>query len=139
MTGKELKIEAKTENLQTVLSFIEQVLEEIDCPPKEQMQIEVAAEEIFVNIANYAYAPETGTAAVRLELSGEPQTVTVTFIDSGIPFDPLKKADPDVSLPAEERDIGGLGIYMTKKVMDSVKYEYRDGKNVLTLRKNLQA
>ena len=92
-----------------------------------------------MNIANYAYAPETGTATVRLELSGEPQTVAVTFIDSGIPFDPLKKADPDVSLPAEERDIGGLGIYMTKKVMDSVKYEYRDGKNVLTLRKNLQA
>ncbi|MBR1689464.1 MAG: ATP-binding protein [Oscillibacter sp.] len=138
MTGKELKIEAKAENLQTVLSFIEQVLDAVSCPPRAQMQITVAAEEVFVNIASYAYAPETGTATVRLELSGEPQTVTVTFIDTGIPFDPLKKADPDVTLPAEERGIGGLGIFMTKKLMDDVRYEYRDGKNVLTLKKNLQ-
>ncbi len=104
---------------------------------KTQMQISVAAEEIFVNIAHYAYAPGKGIATVRLTISREPARATITFIDRGTPFDPLKKEDPDVTLSAEERAIGGLGIYMTKKTMDEVFYEYKDRQNRLTLVKNL--
>ena len=132
MMAKELKITALIENLSEVMAFIEQNLEESDCPLKAQMQIAVAAEEIYVNIAHYAYAPGTGEATVRLEITDEP-SVRLTFIDSGVPFDPLKKPDPDVTLAAEDRQIGGLGIYMTKKAMDDVIYEYKDGQNVLTL------
>ena len=121
----------------TVLSFIESHLAEIDCPPKAQMQIRLAAEEIFVNIAHYAYAPDKGKATVRVEVTEEPVSVTITFMDHGVPYDPLKKSDPDVTLPADERDVGGLGIFLTKKVMDDVAYEYRSGQNILTLIKNL--
>jgi len=101
------------------------------------MQFSVAAEEVFVNIAHYAYAPETGDAALCLELVPEPPSAVLTFRDRGVPFDPLAKPDPDVTLPAEERDIGGLGIYMTKKLMDAVGYEYQNGQNVLRMEKSL--
>ncbi|MDO4845036.1 MAG: ATP-binding protein [Oscillospiraceae bacterium] len=133
----ELEIDASRENLADVQTFVEEHMENADCPMKAQMQIGVAVEEIFVNIASYAYNPEKGNATVRVEVSEEPVTVTVTFIDHGVPYDPLAKADPDVTLTAEERGIGGLGIFMTKKLMDDVAYEYRDGKNILTLKKNL--
>ena len=135
MTGKciESSIPAEVEKLPELLSFLEQQLEEAGCPMKTQMQISVAAEEIFVNIANYAYAPGKGIATVRLTIREDPATAIVTFIDRGTPFDPLKKEDPDVTLSAEEREIGGLGIYMTKKTMDEVLYEYKDGQNRLTL------
>ena len=136
-TRSELEIEAVTENLPEVQAFVEEHLEAADCPMKAQMQIGVAVEEIFVNIANYAYAPEKGTATVRVEFSEEPVTVTITFVDHGVPYDPLAKQDPDVKLSAEEREIGGLGIFMTKKMMDDVSYCYRDGHNILTLKKNL--
>ena len=102
---------------------------------KTQMQVDVAVEEIFVNIAHYAYAPGTGAATVQAEASAETKTLTVTFIDSGVPYNPLEKPDPDVTLSAEDRQIGGLGIYMVKKSMDDMRYEYRDGRNVLTLEK----
>ena len=134
---KELSIPAEIEKLPELLSFLEQQLEEAGCPMKTQMQISVAAEEIFVNIANYAYTPGKGIATVRLTISQDPVTATITFIDRGTPFDPLKKEDPDVTLSAEEREIGGLGIYMTKKTMDEVHYEYKDGQNRLTLVKQL--
>jgi len=134
---KELVVPAQIEKLQEVLSFLEQALGEVDCPLKKQVQIAVAAEEVFVNIASYAYAPGTGTATVRIEIADDPPVATITFSDSGAPFDPLNKADPDVTLPAEEREIGGLGIFMTRKFMDNVTYTYKDGKNVLTLKKNL--
>ena len=136
MKTNELTVEATVENLPQVMAFLEQHLEEADCPLKAQMQITVAAEEIYVNIAHYAYAPGTGEATVRLEITDDPAAATITFIDRGIPFDPLAKPDPDVSLSAEERGIGGLGIYMVKKSMDDVRYAYRDGQNVLTLTKN---
>ena len=135
----ELEIAAELEKLPLVLSFLEQHLEEADCPPKTQMQIAIAAEEIFVNIAHYAYTPGTGMATVRLELSPAPVTVAVTFIDCGVPFDPLAKPDPDVTLSAEDRQIGGLGIFMTKKTMDNVQYEHKDGRNILRLEKKMQS
>lgn len=133
----ELDLEAKNDNLPQVLSFIERHLDEIGCSPKVQMQISVAVEEIFVNIANYAYAPETGKVTVRVEITEDPISVSITFMDGGKPFDPTKKADPNVTLSAEERQIGGLGIFMTKKIMDDVVYEYIDGKNILTLKKGI--
>ena len=101
------------------------------------MQIGVAAEEIFVNIAHYAYAPQKGCATVRVEVLEDPVSVVITFIDHGIPYDPLEKEDPDINLPAQQRQIGGLGIFMTKQLMDDVAYEYKDGQNILTLKKNL--
>ncbi|MBR6352377.1 MAG: SpoIIE family protein phosphatase [Firmicutes bacterium] len=135
--GKELTIDATVENLDTVISFVDEELEKMECSMKTQMQIDVAVEEIFVNIANYAYTPDTGKATIRLETSEDPKSIAVTFIDSGVPYDPLAKPDPDVTLSAEERQIGGLGIYMVKKSMDDMKYEYKDGHNVLTIRKNI--
>ena len=138
MKTYELTVEATLDNLTLVTAFLEEHLEEADCPLKAQMQVGIAAEEIYVNIAHYAYTPETGMATVRLELPDDSPFITLSFIDSGVPFDPLKKPDPDVSLPAEEREIGGLGIYMTKKVMDNAQYEYRDGQNILTLKKRLR-
>ena len=132
---KELELEALTDNLPQVISFVDEQLEAADCPMKIQMQIDIAVEEIFVNIAHYAYNPEVGTAKVRVEVLGEPPAVDITFIDNVIPYDPLAKADPDVTLSAEERQIGGLGIFMVKKSMDDVKYEYLDGHNILTLKK----
>lgn len=104
---------------------------------KIQMQIDIAVEEIFVNIARCAYAPEVGNAIIRIETLADPPSVDITFIDSGIPYDPLAKADPDITLSAEERQIGGLGIFMVKRSMDDVRYEYLDGHNVLTLKKGL--
>ncbi len=133
----ELTLEALNENLQTVVDFVNDRLEKINCSPKSQMQMNLAVEEIFVNIANYAYAPEKGKATVRVEVSEDPVSVTITFIDRGVPYDPLKKEDPDVTASADERDIGGLGIFLTKKVMDNVTYEYKDGQNILTLQKAL--
>lgn len=134
---KELVIDALTDNLPQVLSFVDEQLEAAQCPVKIQMQIDIAVEEIFVNIAHYAYKKEVGTAAVRVEVTNEPPAVQITFIDQGIPYDPLAKADPDVTLSIEERQIGGLGIFMVKKTMDDVEYKYLDGHNVLTLKKGL--
>jgi uncharacterized protein (TIGR02172 family) len=133
----ELEIEAETENLTQVQTFVDERLEAAACPFKAQMEIDLAVEEIFVNIATYAYAPNRGKAVVKVEVSQDPVSVTITFLDHGIPYDPLSKEDPDVSLPAEEREIGGLGIFLTKQVMDQVAYEYRDGQNILTLKRTL--
>ena len=133
----ELETEAVVENLDEVLGFIDENLDAADCSPKVAMQIRLAAEEIFVNIASYAYQPEKGKAIVRVEITEDPLTVAITFIDHGIPYDPLKKADPDITLSAEERDIGGLGVFLAKKTMDDVTYEYKDGQNILKLKKSL--
>ncbi|MBP5225652.1 MAG: ATP-binding protein, partial [Lachnospiraceae bacterium] len=133
----ELVVEAVPENLDDVQDFVAAHLKDFECTAKAQMQIEVAVEEIFINIASYAYAPETGPALVRVEVTEDPVTVEITFIDKGVPYDPLAKEDPDVSLSAEDRGIGGLGIFMTKKSMDEVSYEYKDGRNILTLKKKL--
>ena len=133
----ELVVEATDENLPVALDFIERHLDQTDCPTKQRMQIRLAAEEIFVNIAHYAYAPDKGKATVRVEVTEEPVAVTITFVDNGIPYDPLAKEDPDITLSAEERSIGGLGIFITKKTMDDVSYEYKDGQNILTLKKKL--
>ena len=134
---KELDIDAVEENLGTVMAFIDENLESAGCSMKSQMQINIAAEEIFVNICKYAYHPDKGRAVVRVAVSEEPVQVKITFIDHGKPYDPLLKDDPDVTLSADEREIGGLGIFMVKQTMDAVEYEYKDGSNILTLVKNI--
>ena len=135
--AKKMTIDAKIENLNDVLAFVDAELEAKDCSPKAQMQLDIAVEEIFVNIAHYAYAPETGTADITVDTEKEPGNVIITFVDSGIPYDPLAKPDPDVTLSAEERQIGGLGIFMVKNTMDDMQYEYKDGHNVLTIKKTI--
>lgn len=135
--SQELIIKAAVDKLQTVTGFVGERLRAAGCTAKALMQTELAVEEIFVNIANYAYAPGEGDVTVRVETGGEPLAAVITFIDRGAEYDPLKKDDPDITLSAEERQIGGLGIFMTKKVMDEVSYTYRDGQNILTLKKIL--
>ena len=134
---KELTIAATVENIGTVTDFVNEQLEALDCPMKAQMQIDIAIDELFGNIAHYAYNPEVGNATVRVEVTEDPLAVIITFIDKGIPYDPLAKADPDTTLSAEERKIGGLGIFMVKKSMDDVAYEYKDGQNILKIKKYL--
>ena len=133
----ELNIAATVENIEVVTDFVNEQLEALDCPMKAQMQIDIAIDELFGNIAHYAYNPEIGDATVRVEVVEEPLAVVITFIDKGIPYDPLAKADPDTTLSAEEREIGGLGIFMVKKTMDDITYEYKDGQNILKIRKNI--
>lgn len=134
----EVQVEADTKNLAYVTEFIEKHLESIDCPLKVQMQISVAIDEIFSNIAYYAYAPMTGDAIIGFKASGEPTTIEITFKDNGVPFNPLERDDPDTTASADERTIGGLGIFMVKKSMDDVTYEYKDEQNVLTIKKKLE-
>ena len=133
----ERTFDAVLDQLDDVLAFVDEQLDLIDCPMKSRMQVQIAAEEIFVNIASYAYQPGAGKADILVETAKDPRSVTITFKDRGVPYDPLAKEDPDISLSAEDRPIGGLGIFMTKKSMDEMKYEYRDGQNVLTIRKLL--
>ena len=134
----EFTITARVENLNDVLAFVDERLEKLDCPVKIQTQIDVAVEELFVNIAHYAYEPEEGDATIRFTSEEDGAIAAITFIDSGIPYNPLEKPDPDVSLSAEERQIGGLGIYMVKNSMDAVEYDHTDGHNVLTIRKKVR-
>lgn len=133
---KELTLQAAIANIPQVTAWLEQWLEEMDCPLKAQLQLAVAVDELFSNIAQYAYGEGGGEATLRLEKL-TPPAIRLTFLDRGKPYDPLQKEDPDVTLSAEQRQIGGLGIYMVKKSMDAMTYQYKDGQNVLTIVKNI--
>lgn len=131
---------AEPEQLEPVQRFVEEQIERYDCSARVRFQLDVAVEEIFINIAKYAYrAGQAGQAAVRCCVGGDPLQVTIQFQDQGVPFNPLEKEDADISLSAQERQIGGLGILMVKKSMDAVRYSYEDGKNILTIQKNIGA
>lgn len=136
---KEMTIAATVENIGVVTDFVNEQLEALDCPMKAQMQIDIAIDELFGNIAHYAYNPDVGEATVRVEVIDEPLSVVITFIDGGVPYDPLAAADPDITLSAEERAIGGLGIFMVRKSMDEITYRYENGSNILSIRKNLRS
>ena len=133
----EITLPATIENVEKVTEFVNAELAKINCPAKAKAEIDIAIDELFSNIANYAYKHEIGKAKVRVEVKDNPKAIVVTFIDNGIPFNPLEKADPNVSLSADERNIGGLGIYIVKKTMDKVEYEYKDNQNILTITKNI--
>ena len=133
----ELTVEAVTSNLQTVTDFVNERLEKMGFSPKVCMQIDLAVDEIFSNVAMYAYAPGTGDVTVEFRAEPEPPAAVITFSDRGTPFDPLTAKEPDVSLSADDRPIGGLGVFLVKKMMDEVRYAYQDGQNVLTMKKKL--
>ena len=136
-TMNEITIEAKKENLPIVEAFAEKILDGANCQLANQMRIMISIEEIFVNIANYAYAPGTGSMTMSMDVREDAREVVITFVDRGIPYDPLAKEDPDVTLSAEERQIGGLGIFMVKQSMDDLQYQYRNGQNILTLKRDI--
>ena len=131
---RELTVEAKRENTGRVIDFVSEDFEKLGVPDSVVVILVTAVEEIYLNIAGYAYEDGCGDATIRVETVGN--SITLTFIDSGIPFDPLKKEDPDLSLPIEERPIGGLGVLLVKKTMDEVDYQRKDEKNILTLKKS---
>ena len=133
----EITVPATIENVEKVTDFVNAELDKLACPSKAKAEIDVAIDELFSNIANYAYNPEIGKATVKFEVQSNPQAVVITFMDNGKPFDPLLREDPNIKLAAEDRDIGGLGIFMVKKTMDSVEYEYKDNHNILKIKKHL--
>lgn len=132
-----ITVEARLEKLDEVQAFVDGELEKNNCPAKARYQIAIAVEEIFVNIASYAYAPEDGTADISISFGGELVTAEIVFSDRGKPFDPTSKEDADTSPDALLEREGGLGILMTKKLMDDVTYSRVEGRNVLTVRKKL--
>ena len=136
---KELTIAATVENIGAVTDFVDAQLEALDCPMKAQVQINIAIDELFGNIAHYAYNPNVGEATVRVEVEEDPLSVIITFIDGGVPYDPLQAAEPDTTLSAEERALGGLGIFMVRKSMDEITYRYENGRNILSIRKTLRS
>ncbi len=134
---REITMIAEQASVKRILDFIDSELVEAGCPHKAQTQIGVAADELLSNIVQYAYTPEVGSVTVRLHIEKDPDVAEISFIDSGHPYNPLEHEDPDVTLSADEREPGGLGIFLVKKTMDDVSYEYRDNKNILKIRKQL--
>jgi anti-sigma regulatory factor (Ser/Thr protein kinase) len=131
MNTQTITVQASTDSLDEVLAFVETVAE--DMPFKLQNQLAIAVEEVFVNIANYAY--EAGGEAV-ITAESDDEKLVLTFEDKGTPYNPLEKDDPDVEASAEEREIGGLGIFMIKKLTDGIEYDFSDGKNILKISKS---
>ena len=132
-----LRIPADLKKLTDVLLFIDDQLENIGCPLKTQMMIDIVVEELFVNIAHYAYRNGMGEAVISVQKHLDPAEIIIEFRDNGIPFNPLEKEDPDVTLSAEKRKIGGLGIFMVKKNVDDIKYRRENGQNILTIMKRI--
>ncbi len=137
MSTAELRVEAKVEHLSAVIDFATGTLTDA-CPMNERMHIELVTEEIFVNIASYAYSEPGGDVVVRRSGGEGAEGLTLTFIDGGVPYDPLQRPDPDLTLSTEDRPIGGLGVFLVKKIVDEAHYEYKNGKNMLTVRKFIE-
>ena len=134
---KEITVDATIENMDTVTAFVDDFLDQIACPMKSRIQINIVIDEIFGNICHYAYKDSVGTVTVRVESGNTPKAVFLTFTDNGIPYNPLETEDPDITLSSEERKIGGLGIDLVKKNMDEMKYEYLNQQNRLWMEKRL--
>lgn len=132
-----LTVPAKIENLQKVMDFLGDQLDSVDYVMKARLQLELSIEEAYVNIVNYAYESEEGEVLICCNVGESPLKITMQFIDYGKPYNPLENEDPDLSLNAEEKEIGGLGIFLIKKNVDDISYEYCDGKNILTIQKKL--
>ena len=134
---QELVVEARLENLDKVNDFVQRAISSCDCSKKSIMQLGVIVEEIFVNVVSYAYPDGVGQVAIQIEIQENPLAITLTFADSGIAYNPLENDDPNLELSVEERQIGGLGIYLVKNMVEEISYNYKDGKNILSLTKNL--
>ena len=135
---KEWTAEAVTDSIPAITREVGRELDALDCSPQARRKINVALDELLSNVAYYAYAPGTGKVAVQMRYDETDGTVFLTFIDSGIPYNPLEKADPDITLSAENRPVGGLGILMVKKKMDGMEYRRENGRNILTVRKRIR-
>ena len=134
---KEITVDAMIENMNTVTAFVDDFLDQIACPMKSRIQINIVIDEIFGNICHYAYKDSVGAVTVRVESGNTPKAVFLTFTDNGIPYNPLDTEDPDITSSSEERKIGGLGIYLVKKNMDEMKYEYVNQQNRLWMEKKM--
>ena len=134
---KTMTLEAKIENIPVLTDFIDEQLQALDCPMKAQLQIDVAIDEVFTNIASYGYPEGDGMATVRIDFDADTRMVSIAFEDNGIPFNPMEQPEPDVTLPIEKRQIGGLGIFLVRKTMDDVDYRREDGRNMLTIKKKI--
>ena len=134
---EEMTVQATIDQVEAVTVFVNRQLDALHCPVAVRIQIDIAIDELFSNIAKYAYPQEAGPATVRVDVTEEPRCVIITFMDHGKPYDPLSAAAPDLTSAAKERRIGGLGVYMVKNTMDDIAYEYRDDMNILTIRKRV--
>ena len=133
---KELHLKAVRENIEAATEFVQKEMEDAGFPMKAILQVAVAIDEIYVNIASYAYPDTEGDVTVQVDFGEDGNQLLLTFIDSGVPFNPMEAEDPDITLSAEERNIGGLGIFLVKKTMDGMEYTRRDGNNILVVKKN---
>jgi len=133
----EIKVPADVERIVDVLQFINETMCEAGAEGKQSNNINIAVEEVFVNIANYAYLSGDGYVIISVDITAD--IITIEFIDSGKPYNPLLKDDPDITLSAEEREIGGLGVFLVKNIMDNVSYRYEGGRNILTISKKLDS
>ena len=131
----EYEVEAVVSNVEKLTGFVEEYLETKDCPMKVLMKINIAIDEVFSNICNYAYSDKKGFVNLKIDMNDNEGYFIMEFKDKGIAYNPLEKEDPDVTLAADDREIGGLGIFMVKNLMDKVEYEYKDGENCLKLTK----
>lgn len=134
-TIEQLTMEATIDNLPQAVGLVERMLEGINVPMKDSVMMAIVTEELFVNIANYAYKPHTGLVTITAETNTDPKQIRLILKDRGIPFNPLERPDPDVTLSAEDRKVGGLGIFFSKSKTDDMQYRYEDGQNILTITK----
>ena len=138
---KELKIEATVDNLAEVFRFLSEAMENCSVEPKVKRQIKLCVEELFVNIAHYAYDPDIGLAKISIDTvkdeNGVPRMV-ISFADEGRPYDPLSAPVPDIEAELGDRRIGGLGVFLVRNAMDSFEYEHKDGQNITTIEKELK-
>ncbi len=132
-----ITLPAAIENIEHALDFVNDILDSVDCPMKARTQLNIALDELMSNVALYAYASGKGDVTVSLDILDDPKRAVLTLTDEGVPYDPLQKEDPDVTLSAEERGIGGLGIFIVKRSMDKMTYAYQNGKNIVSIVKNL--
>lgn len=134
----QITLSASVDEVKKLTHFVNGHLEVLGCPQRVRIQVDVAIDEIFSNIVKYACMPETGPVTVKIKVDGNPPGVIISFFDRGIPYNPLASEHPDLTrLPKAKRRIGGLGLFLVKKIMDDVSYEYQDGQNILTIRKNI--
>ena len=134
---KEITVSAAADQILKVTGFVNSRLEKLNCPEECRIQIDIALDEILSNIIRYAYGPEGGPVTVRFQAGDAPPGAVITVTDRGVPFNPLESEPPDLSTPLRSRPVGGLGLFVVRSTMDEVSYRYEDGRNILTVRKNL--
>ena len=136
-----LTVDASPELLDTVIGYVDDAVSEVCSEPGTLMQLELVVEEVFINVASYAYGDDRGSVTVTVNAARDSagKTVTIIFADSGVAFDPTAKQDADISPDGLMSRVGGLGIHLVRKIMDSVSYRREDGMNVLTMKKTLNS